>query len=181
MAGALIVTGNRSANREQPGDIDVLLKDERGRPFPERVMMFQQIQYGCLNDKGADRGQADKDDEPVRPFICSPGKVGGIESFDNDWGWRRTGRYTGINGKVQPQLTAAKAGAFERWRLINGGTGESMRMRLYRLDPSRRIAADGPRRKSRLPGESATASASRLPMWQIALDGLTRSAVRKSG
>ncbi len=49
-----------------------------------------------------------------------------------------TGRYTGINGKVQPQLAAAKAGAFERWRLINGGTGESMRMRLYRLDPSRR-------------------------------------------
>jgi len=35
MAGALIVTGNRLPTIETPGDIDVLLKDERGRPFPE--------------------------------------------------------------------------------------------------------------------------------------------------
>ncbi len=47
--------------------------------------MFQQIKYGCLDDKGVIEGQRDKNDEPVRPFICSPGKIGRIESFDNDW------------------------------------------------------------------------------------------------
>ena len=178
MAGALIVFGNRSPTAESAGDIDIILKDERGRPFPERILLFQQIQYGCLNDKGLIEGERDKDDEPVRPFVCSPGKVGGVESFDNDWGWRRTGRYTGVNGKVQPQLSAAKASAFERWRLVHAGTGEFMRMRLYRLDPSA-----PPLRTVR--GEEQIAWRERycvgqpLPMWQIALDGLTRSAVRK--
>ena len=104
--GALIVTGNRLPTATSPGDIDVLLKDERGRPFPERVMIFQQIKYGCLDDKGQIEGKRDKDDEPVRPFTCSPGEIGGIESFDNDWGWRRTGRFTGINGKVRAATCA---------------------------------------------------------------------------
>ena len=178
MAGALIVTGNRLPTDKSPGDIDVLLKDERGRPFPERVLIFQQIQYGCMNDKGLNEAKRNKDNEPIRPFTCPPGKVGGYESFDNDWGWRETGRYTGINGKVQPQLTRAKTGAFERWRLINGGTGEAMRMRLYRLDPSapnlRTVRAEEQVawRKRYCVGQA-------LPMWQIAFDGLTRSAIRK--
>ena len=178
MAGALIVTGNRLPTMTSPGDIDILLKDERGRPFPERVMLFQQIQYGCLNDKGVNEGVRDKDNEPVRPFTCSPGKTGTIEGFDNDWGWQKTGRFTGINGKVQPRLADAKTGAFERWRLVNAGTGESMRMRIRRLDPAapplRTIkAADQEVWRERY------CSGQPLPMWQIALDGLTRSAVHK--
>ena len=178
MAGALIVTGNRLPTAAGPGDIEILLRDERGQPFAERVMVFQQIVYGCGDDRGAIEAKRDKDGTPIRPFTCSPGQIGRVESFDNDWGWRRSGRYTGINGKVEPQLTAAKAGAFERWRMINAGRGENMRMRLYRLDP-----AAPPLRTVR--GEEQIAWRQRyctgqpLPMWQIALDGLTRSEVRK--
>jgi len=141
-------------------------------------MLFQQFAYGCFNDKGVIEGKRDKKGEPIRPFTCAPGEIGRVENFDNDWGWRRSGRYTGINGKVEPQLAAAKAGAFERWRMINAGRGENMRMRLYRLDP-----AAPPLRTVR--GEEQIAWRQRycigqpLPMWQIALDGLTRSAVRK--
>jgi len=179
MAGALIVTGNRLPTATSPGDIDVLLKDEHGRSFAERVMIFQQIAYGCLNDKGVIEGERDKIGDPVRPFTCSPGKVGRIESFDNDWGWRRSGRFTGINGKVEPQLDDAKAGTFERWRLINAGRGEPMRMRLYRLDPA------APSLRT-IRAEEQTAWRQRycggqpLPMWEIALDGLTRSAIRRT-
>ena len=178
MAGALIVTGNRLPTATRPGDIDVLLKDARGRPLPERIMLFQQINYGCLNDKGLNEGKRNADNEPVRPFICAPGETGTIESFDNDWGWRQTGRYTGINGKVQPRLADAKTGQFERWRLVNAGTGEGMRMRLYRLDPA------APPLKS-VKAEDQVAWRERyctgqpLPMWQIAMDGLTRSAALK--
>ena len=178
MAGALIVTGNRLPTMTSPGDIDILLKDERGRPFPERVMLFQQIQYGCLNDKGINEGVRDMEGEPVRPFTCSPGKTGAVEGFDNDWGWQKTGRFTGINGKVQPRLADAKTGAFERWRLVNAGTGESMRMRLLRLDPAApplrtvKAADQGAWRERYCTGQP-------LPMWQIALDGLTRSAVHE--
>ena len=178
MAGALIVTGDRLPTETTPGDIDILLKDQRGRPFPERVMIFQQIEYGCLNDKGVIEGERDKDNQPVRPFTCSPGKIGRIESFDNDQGWRHSGRYTGINGKVEPRLDDGRAGGFERWRLINAGKGESMHMRLYRLDPAapplRTIKAE-----EQIGWRRRYCTGQPLPMWQMALDGLTRSAIRK--
>lgn len=178
MAGALIVTGNRVPTASTSGDIDILLKDERGRPLPERVMLFQQIVYGCFDDKGVIEGKRDKAGDPIRPFTCRPGEIGRVENFDNDWSWRRSGRFTGINGKVEPQLTPAKTGGFERWRMINAGRGENMRMRLYRLDP-----AAPPLRT--IKGEEQIAWRERycighpLPMWQIALDGLSRSEIRK--
>ena len=177
MAGALIVTGNRLPTMTTPGDVDILLKDRSGRAFPERVMIIQQIEYGCLDEKGVIEGQRNKKDEPVRPFTCRPGQVGRIESFDNDWGWRYSGRFTGINGKVEPQFSDAKPGAFERWRLINAGTGESMRMRLYRLDPNapplRTVKAE-----EQIAWRQRYCVGQPLPMWQLAMDGLTRSAIR---
>lgn len=178
MAGALIVAGFRLPTTTTPGDIDRLLEDERGRPFPDRVIIFQQIKYGCQDAKGRIEGARDKDDNPLRPYTCAPGQIGDIESFDNDWGWRRSGRFTGINGKVEPTLDAAKAGGFERWRLINAGTGENMRMRLYRLDaaapPLRTVKAE-----EQIAWRERYCVGQPLPMWQIALDGLTRTEVRK--
>ena len=178
MAGALIVTGNRLPTATNPGDVDVLLKDERGNPFPERIMLFQMLNYGCLNEKGLNEGKRKEDNEPVRPFICAPGKTGTIESFDNDWGWRQTGRFTGINGRVQPRLADSKAGTFERWRLVNAGTGEGMRLRLYRLD-SAAPPLSSVRAEEQVHWRERYCTGRPLPMWEIAMDGLTRSAVRK--
>ena len=178
MAGALIVTGNRLPTATSPGDIDVLLKDERGRAFPERVMLFQQLNYGCLNDKGLNEGKRTEDGEPVRPFVCAPGRTGTIESFDNDWGWRQTGRFTGINGRVQPRLADAKTGQFERWRLVNAGTGEAMRMRLRLLDPAAPPLASV-KAEDQVAWRERYCTGQPVPMWQIAMDGLTRSAMQK--
>lgn len=179
MAGALIVTGERVPTSSKPGDIDILLKDSTGRPFADRALLFQQIQYGCLDGKGAIEGALDERGSHVRPFTCSPGKVGGIESPDNDWDWVNSGRFTGINGKVLPRLEPARAGAFERWRLIHAGTREPVHLRLLRLDPSAPDlatvgAADQPAWMRRY------CTGQPLTMWQIALDGLTRSSVRAS-
>ena len=179
MAGALIVTGNRLPTATSPGDIDILLKDERGKPFPERVMIFQQIVYGCLDAKGQIKGERDKIGDPVRPFTCAPGDVGRVENFDYDWSWRKAGRFTGINGKVEPRLEPAKAGGFERWRLINAGRGEPMRMRLYRLDPG----APGLRTvkgEAQIAWREKYCTGQPLPMWEMALDGLTRTSIRKT-
>ncbi|MGH6658478.1 MAG: multicopper oxidase family protein, partial [Sphingomicrobium sp.] len=159
--------------------IDVLLKDKSGRPFPERIMLFQHIQYGCLNDKGLNEGKRDAENVPMRPFTCAPGKVGGYDSFDNDWGWQQIGRYAGINGKVQPRLADARAGAFERWRMINAGTGEGMRMRLRRLDPAAPPLASV-RAEDQIAWRERYCTGNPLPMWEIALDGLTRSDARKT-
>jgi FtsP/CotA-like multicopper oxidase with cupredoxin domain len=179
MAGALIVTGNRLPTDTRPGDIDIRLNDERGKEFPDRVMIFQQIDYACFDANGRIEGKRTKDDLPVRPFTCSAGEVGRVESFENDWGWRYSGRFTGINGKVEPQLEAAKAGGFERWRLVNAGRGETMRMRLYRLDPAA-PALRSVRGEEQKAWRERYCAGQPLPMWEIALDGLTRSAVRKT-
>ena len=114
----------------------------------------------------------------MRPFTCAPGEIGRIESFDNDWGWSRSGRFTGINGKVEPALEAARTGGFERWRLINAGTGENMRMRLYRLDPAAPLLRTV-KVKEQIAWRERFCTGQALPMWQIAMDGLTRSAIRK--
>ena len=179
MAGALVVTGNRLPTATGRGDVDILLKDGRGQPFAERVMLFQQIQYGCLDGKGQIEGARDIKHEPLRPFTCAAGEIGRVESFDNDWGWAQDGRFMGINGKVEPQLADATVGAFERWRLVNAGTGESIHMRLYRLDPA------APPLRSVKAGDQVAwrerfCTGSPLPMWQLAMDGLTRSAIRKT-
>jgi len=62
--------------------------------------------------------------------------------------------------------------------MINAGSGETMRMRLRRLDPSA-----PPLRSVRTPDQAAWVTkyctGTVLPMWQIALDGLTRSEARK--
>ena len=185
MAGALIVTGDRKPTLDRPGDVDILLKDEKGRPFPERVMLFQQIQYGCLNEKGKIEGTTVKEevapgiveDVYVRPWTCAPSGVGKIESADNDWDWQFSGRFTGINGKVQPRLEPARVGRFERWRMIHGGTREPVRVQI------RGLAAAAPDLRSVKGADQEKWIADHctgepLPMWEIALDGLTRSSVR---
>jgi FtsP/CotA-like multicopper oxidase with cupredoxin domain len=178
MAGALIVTGERKPTEDRPGDVDILLKDAKGAPFPERVMLFQQIQYACFDDRKQIEGVMEKD-EFVRPWTCAPGRVGGIESADHDWDWRWSGRFTGINGKVQPRLAQARAGTFERWRLVHAGTREKVRLRLHRLDPSAPDLAT-----VRAPDQAAWIArhcgGAPLPIWHIAADGLTRSAVRRT-
>ncbi|HVF36917.1 MAG TPA: multicopper oxidase domain-containing protein [Sphingomicrobium sp.] len=187
MAGALIVTGDRKPTPTSPGDIDILLKDEQGRAFPERVMLFQQIQYGCLDDKGKIEGRMAKqevapgivDDVYVRPWSCAAGRVGRIENAEHDWDWVFSGRFTGINGKVQPRMEPARVDRFERWRLIHGGTREPVKMQLRRL-------AEGAPNLNRVPGAdqekwiASHCTGQPLSMWQIAMDGLTRSAVRRT-
>jgi FtsP/CotA-like multicopper oxidase with cupredoxin domain len=178
MAGALIVTGDRKPTVNRPGDIDILLKDAAGTPLRERVMLLQQIQYSCADEAGKIEGRMEND-EYLRPWTCAPGRIGRIESDDNDWDWRWSGRFTGINGKVQPQLEAARVGQFERWRLVHAGTREKVRMRLHYLDPT----APDLRSVRGADQEAWIARHCRgeaLPMWQIAADGLTRSAVRRT-
>jgi len=180
MAGALIVEGDRLPKADGPGDIDVLLKDERGRAFPDRELLLQQINYACFDDHGAvRRTRADGDD--TRPWRCSPGETGRIQAgtpFGNRSFWRQTGRYTSINGHVQPELVAS-AGRFERWRLIHAGIRERVRLEL------RRVADGAPMLRS-VPAAGQEAWMDRyctgeaLGLWEIALDGLTRSEVRQT-
>jgi len=72
---------------------------------PQRNFLFQQIPY---DDNGL------------------------VENFEETFGvgkWHSSGRFTTINGQVQPRIRVAM-GAVERWRMVHGGVRESLRVAL---------------------------------------------------
>ena len=180
MDGALIIKDDRAPTATTPGDIDVLLQDDKGQAFPDKVLMFQQVQYACFD---AD-GKIQKTPGPTgQPWICKPGQTGEIRDYaqqlNSNSSWANSGRFTSINGRVQPGVEGLKAGRFERWRLIHGGVREAVDFRLF---PMKAGAPDW----NTVPADKqdefmrANCVGSALPTWEVALDGLTRSSVYRA-
>jgi FtsP/CotA-like multicopper oxidase with cupredoxin domain len=136
MGGALIVRGTRKPTETEHGDVDTLLK-----PFPERVMLFQQIQYACrYPSQDGKPGKIKTYGDKGQPYQCEQGDVGRIDGYDQlaPGTWQSSGRYTSINGVVLGKLVKAKAGVVERWRMIHGGVRDPIYLKI------RRLAADAP-------------------------------------
>jgi L-ascorbate oxidase len=183
MAGALIVEGGRLPTADRPGDVDILLRDDRGRPFQERVLLFQAIPYGCaFGDDGWPRLARDSTGKRTPQPLCEPGEVGRVERFtqfvppaDAAAGG---GRLFPLNGKLQPTLRGAVAGRFERWRIIQSGFHGVLRLGLRRLAPGAPdlatvAATEHPQWLDRY------CTGPLLPAWQLAHDGLTRPYIRR--
>ena len=118
MVGALIVRGTRPPTATANGDLDTLLKPISGQPFPERVMVFQQIQYACRDDNDNIETQS-----PTSTYACRPDEVGGVEDYDQfgPGTWPASGRFTSINGAVLGHLARRRgrqdrAVAHDPWR-----------------------------------------------------------------
>ena len=183
MAGALIVEGSRLPTTARPGDVDILLKDDRGRPFPERILIFQNIPYACaFEEDGYGRSVRSSEGKRMAQPVCQPGEVGRVEHFKQFFvppDGAAAGRFFPLNGKVQPVLGGAVAGRFERWRILASGFHGVMRLGLRRLTPG---APD----LSTVPGAQQPQWIERyctgplLPAWQLARDGLTRPEIRKA-
>lgn len=183
MAGALIVEGSRPPTLDRPGDIDVLLKDSRGRPFPERVLVFQTIPYACSYEQdGWPRFSRDDKGKRVSPSVCDPGEVGRIErasQFLLPPIGAGSGRFSSINGKVQPVLRGAVAGRFERWRIVQAAAFGVLRLIVRKLDSAAPdLAAVPAREQPKWIAKNCTGPD--LPAWQFAHDGLTRSEIRRA-
>jgi FtsP/CotA-like multicopper oxidase with cupredoxin domain len=178
MAGALIVRGERAPTETAPGDVDILLR-KNGRPLPERVLLFQQLQYACYDSDGRIKATL-HNGLPIRPWRCAPGEIGRVEGFEGQpKSWPGSGRFTGVNGRVQPQLEAAAPGRFERWRLIHGGLREPVHLRVFRLNPAAPDLRTVPASQHRAwIGRYCTGEP--LPLWRFAADGLTTRAVRQT-
>ncbi len=192
MAGALIIRGDRMPTPKENGDIDTLLKSGDGKPFRERILVLQQIQYACVDAQGHIKFKRGEDGKIVA-WVCDPGDVGGIEFYgdgskNGDNGaplgfgpndWKQSGRYTSINGLVLPTFRAT-AGAIERWRLIHAGVRDTVELQFFKVKPTARLraipqlsAADA----DKFIGE--TCSSDPLPYHVIASDGLTMAAAQK--
>ncbi|WP_416771364.1 multicopper oxidase family protein [Pseudomonas sp. RHF3.3-3] len=156
MAGALIIHGDRLPGKDVNGDIDTLLKDAQGQAFPERLLVFQQIPYACKGPDGNFRYQPKKDKDGnivkdkdgkavmVIDWTCNKGEVGVVESFDQmEFGtWGPSGRYTSVNGLVQPIFDGAKPGQVERWRLVHGGIRDTIKLQFRRMEDSAKATSD---------------------------------------
>ncbi|KQY35921.1 hypothetical protein ASD21_00190 [Caulobacter sp. Root1455] len=177
MAGALIIKDDRAPTADDPGDIDVLLQDAQGAAFPDKVLMFQQVQYACFDSAG----KIQKSATPTgQPWVCDPGQTGEIRDYAQQLSpsasWANSGRFTSINGRVQPGVTGLKAGRFERWRLIHGGVREAVAFRLFPMKAGAPNWNTVPA-KDQADFMRKYCAGTALPMWEVALDGLTRSQV----
>jgi L-ascorbate oxidase len=179
MGGALIIKAQRKPTPTTPGDLDILL------PFTERVLLFQQVQYACFDKDGNIQTAHDKKGKAIAPWTCDPGQVGELRDY-RQFGpgnqWATSGRFTLINGRVQPEITGLKAGRFERWRMIHAGVRETVNVRVYPLNPKGGDFRDVPAAEQAawMARYCAAPGVDALPTWEVALDGLTRSEVRTS-
>lgn len=177
MAGALIVRGNRQPTASRPGDLDTLLRPNARHRVQERVLVMQQIQYSCRDQEGKI-----KEETPGGLWKCDDGDVGGIENYDSLQGgtWARSGRFTTINGLTLPTFAGARAGRFERWRMIHAGVRETINLQFRQANIRWQQALPNfsrmrPDQLRRFVNDFCTGAP--LPQHLVAADGLTMNNV----
>jgi FtsP/CotA-like multicopper oxidase with cupredoxin domain len=81
----------------------------------EDILLFQQIPYKCNFADAAD-------------WKCTKDQIGLVEDFGQQFGpkkWQASGRFTTVNGLVQPVIKM-RPEEVRRWRLIHGGVRERL-------------------------------------------------------
>jgi FtsP/CotA-like multicopper oxidase with cupredoxin domain len=190
MAGVLIVNGHRKYGQPN-ADIDTILHDTNNVAFPQKLLLFEQISYACF--KNANYAAADllKTPDGKGTWYCPPNAGSGgsgstpgvVENFKAQVGlsslWGKSGRFTTINGVVQPTL-AATAGKIERWRLVHGGIRDTIELRIVKANASASTLSHlrGTPQNQADAVENAC-PAGGIPQFEIAVDGLTRRNVEE--
>lgn len=194
-SGALIIRGDRPYTGGKPGDIDTILRDAAGKPIPEQILLFQQIPYGCFDGSGKLQQNSDG------TWYCNPGQIGVVNDFDAQLAsptvWDNSGRFTSINGAVQPTLNLP-AGQIQRWRMIHGGIHDTVNLQIVPMVKSqnndkaalalRGILKGSPKAQEALVKEicpvltpDGAKHVDLVPQFEIASDGLTRTAINPIG
>ncbi|SAK82907.1 multicopper oxidase, type 3 [Caballeronia hypogeia] len=164
MAGVLIVRGSRQARAgvaDGSADIDTILhRKQASQPMREHVMLFQQIEYGCFANATTDVPDFDPATyEWTCPSGSSKGEIRGYThqlafldpnptrippQLNSSWIW--SGRYTQINGVVQPVFPSATtfmpAGEIRRFRMVHGGNRDTINVKFVRANLSALGLAD---------------------------------------
>lgn len=165
MAGALIIRGNRLPGEHHNGDLDRLLMAPDGGGVPERILVFQQIQYACYDDG--------------RPlYDCAEGQVGGIESYDlfGPGSWEASGRFTSVNGTVLDTFGEVETGVVERWRMVHAGVRDTINLEIRKKLGGERIETLTAAETDDWIDRNCAPEA--LPYHVVAHDGLTTAHAR---
>jgi FtsP/CotA-like multicopper oxidase with cupredoxin domain len=199
MAGALIVKGSRlprldagSKDRKYiHGDLDTLLepfepvppvpRGDRRPDYPE-VVLLQQIPYACFLKEQ----ELQKNSEGEWSCDKDKGELGVVESFSEQIGfnanqlksnWEISGRYTTLNGEVQPEVPL-RSNRLHRFRIILAGVSESISLRIRKLKegapPAWPKKMSGEQEEKYIE-ENCTGEV--VDQWEVAADGLTREKI----
>lgn len=189
MAGALVIRGDRlpKANDEgeivRNGDIDTLLKPIKDQAFPERLLVLQQIPYACVGDDGKGpvkmrtitEGGKEK---TVVDWSCGKDEVGVVKDYVqfNPGEWQRSGRYTSVNGLVQP-VFKAQTGEVQRWRLVHAGIRDTIKLKFVKLKDKQQLKMLASPQSDAVEAAkefiNQTCTGETVPYEVIAADGLT--------
>lgn len=183
MVGALIVHGDRKPTPSSNGDLDTLLEKD-GKPMSDHVVMLQQVAYACVSNPLNPKIKYTLDPETHKPVVdwsCKPGETGVIESYDQlgPGLWGKSGRYTSINGLVQPTFgtdQSIAAGEVQRWRFIHGGVRETIKLGFRKLDLNNAVVREALSGQNLLSSEEISKQACNgpeVPYEVVAADGLT--------
>ncbi|SDR50332.1 L-ascorbate oxidase [Paraburkholderia fungorum] len=184
MAGVLIVRGSRAARAgvsDGTADIDTILHYKLfNLPLREHVMLFQQIEYGCFSSDTSDVPLADP---TTFEWICPKGSsAGAIRGYTNQLSfvtdprpghagqlnstWEISGRYTQINGVVQPvfpnALSLVPAGDIRRLRMVHGGNRDTINVKIVRANLSALGLADSQSLSAAQVSTATTTAATKL-------------------
>lgn len=193
--------------KPEQADIDTILHGADKVPFKDQIFGFQQIPYACfladpnepwaklmtskgIYDYAASQATGTPPPSATAPWVCpstsqiahSPGVVEnfGLQLFSASI-WDTNGRFTTVNGVVQPTVTI-KAGEIQRWRFIHEGIHDTINLQIVKS--TRPVTGPDFVENSALKGNrleqaaevrkecNATAS-TLIPQFQIADDGLT--------
>jgi FtsP/CotA-like multicopper oxidase with cupredoxin domain len=188
MAGALIIRGERLPTPTANGDLDTLLF-KGGRSMPDEVLLFQQIQYACLDAAGNIKVKTvmGPDGKPkVVAWVCDKGDTGVIETYEDKNGngfgpgsWGQSGRYTSINGEVLATLKA-KAGELARWRLIHAGVRDTLSVQFVPMTDAGVKAMESLAAVDGDAFRSANCVGAPVPVHVVASDGLTMTQAQRA-
>ncbi|MCP3417908.1 multicopper oxidase domain-containing protein [Bradyrhizobium brasilense] len=214
-SGVLVVKGERPytppslQNPHPVADIDTVLHSANGAPLKEQLFLFQQIAYACFanqpNQQGGPwqqiyttKGLYNVNSGPDianAPWTCplptpgNPVSAGVVENFalqlDSSSIWDTNGRFTSINGVVQPTLTVP-AGEIQRWRFVHAGIHDTINVQVVRATPvgtnnliaASALSGNRQQQKADLLAACNATPDTLIPQFEIASDGLTRTKIR---
>jgi len=214
-SGVLVVKGERPYTPPSPqnpkpiADIDTVLHDVNGAPFKEQLFLFQQIAYACFANQPNQPGGPWQQiyttqglynaSSPANianaPWTCplatsgNPVSPGVVENFglqlDSSSIWDTNGRFTSVNGIVQPTLTVP-AGEIQRWRFVHAGIHDTINIQLVRATPvgttnliaTSALSGNRQQQKADLLAACNASTGTLIPQFEIASDGLTRTKLR---
>ncbi|MBW0449917.1 copper oxidase [bacterium M00.F.Ca.ET.228.01.1.1] len=206
MAGVLIVRGSRPARAgviDGSADIDTILhRKQPAQPLREHVLLFQQIEYGCFGSASSEVPLADP---TTFEWQCPTGSKGEIRGYNNQLAfvpdprpghagqlnstWVISGRYTQINGIVQPVFPSATtfipAGEIRRLRMVHGGNRDTINVKFVRANLSTLGLADSQTLSAAQVNAATISAASKLAgshtksSQAVALDALCNGEIVK--